>query len=233
MTLWAAYGALLAGVTVWLVLVLKLSVRPWEPHLASGDAGPAGEVKTPPARVGLWIFLAVVTSLFGLFISAYYMRMGYGPGHGLTRDWKAFPEPPVLWLNTVLLILGSIAMQWARAAVTRGETDRARVALLTGGWLTIAFLIGQLFAWRELRISGFFTPANPAVAFFYVLTAVHGLHLLGGLYVWGRTVARIRKTDAEPIDVLASVRLSVELCTVYWHYLLIIWLALFALLLTN
>lgn len=233
MNIWVAYGALLTGVTVWLLLVRKLTARPWEAQLASGDAGAAGEVTTPPARVGLWVFLAVITSLFGLFISAYYIRMGYGHGHGLTRDWSSFPEPPVLWLNTALLILGSVAMQWARAAVTRGRPDRTRVALLTGGWLTIAFLVGQLFAWRELRMSGIFTPANPAVAFFYVLTAVHGLHLLGGLIVWGRTVLRMRKTDAEAIEVLARVRLSVELCSVYWHYLLLVWLAMFALLLTN
>lgn len=233
MSLWVAYGALLTGVTVWLLLVRKLTARPWETQLASSHVAAPGEATTPPARIGLWVFLAVITSLFGLFISAYYMRMGRGHGAGLTHDWSPFPEPPVLWLNTVLLILGSVAMQWARAAVTRGEADRSRVALITGGLLTIAFLFGQLYAWRELRVSGIFTPANPAVAFFYVLTAVHGVHLLGGLFVWGRMVFRMRTTGAEAIEVLARARLSVELCTVYWHYLLLVWLALFALLLTN
>lgn len=233
MNIWFAYGALLTGVTVWFLLVRKLTARPWEAQLASGDAGAAGEMTIPPARVGLWVFLAVITSLFGLFISAYYMRMGYGHGAGLTHDWSYVPEPPVLWLNTVLLILGSVAMQWARAATTRGDAERGRVALIAGGLLTIAFLFGQLVAWRELRVSGFFTPANPAVAFFYVLTAVHGLHLLGGLVVWGRTLLRMRRSDAEAIEVLARVRLSVELCTVYWHYLLLVWLVMFALLLTN
>lgn len=233
MNLWVAYGALLTGVVVWLLLVRMLTARPWETQLASSNAGAVGEVTTPPARIGLWVFLGVITSLFGLCITAYYIRMGYGHGHGITRDWVSFPEPPILWLNTVLLILGSVAMQWARAAVTRGDADRSRVALITGGLFTIAFLFGQLYAWREIRVSGIFTPTNPAVAFFYVLTAVHGLHLLGGLFVWGRTVLRMRKTDAEPIEVLAQVRLSVELCTVYWHYLLLVWLAMFALLLTN
>jgi cytochrome c oxidase subunit 3 len=232
MNLWAAYGGLAAGVTVWAVLVLKLRARPWEAQLASAGSAD-GQVATPAARIGLWIFLAVITSLFGLFVSAYYMRMGYGHGHGLTNDWRAIPEPKILWLNTAALIVGSIAMQWARAALARGETARSRAALTAGGVLTIAFLIGQLIAWRELRMSGFFTPANPAVAFFYVLTAVHALHLLGGLFVWGRSVVRMRNTDDEAIDVLAKVRLSVELCTVYWHYLLFVWLVLFALLLTN
>ena len=166
MSLWVAYGALLTGVTVWLLLVRKLTARPWETQLASSNAGDTGEVTTPPARIGLWVFLAVITSLFGLFVSAYYMRMGHGHGAGLTHDWSSFTEPPILWLNTALLIFGSLAMQAARAAVTRGDADRSRAALLTGGLFTIAFLFGQLYAWRELRVSGVFTPANPAVAFF-------------------------------------------------------------------
>jgi len=80
-----------------------------------------------------------------------------------------------------------------------------------------------------VRHSEFFSPLNPAVAFFYLLTAVHGLHLLGGLYVWGRTVARMRGKDVEVIDV----RLSIELCSVYWHFLLLVWLGLFAVMLST
>ena len=107
--------------------------------------------------------------------------------------------------------------------------NRTREGLLVGGLLTLAFLGGQFFAWREIRQSDFFAPNNPAVAFFYLLTAVHGLHLLGGLFVWARTLLRMRRKDVEAIDV----RMSVELCTVYWHYLLFVWLVLFALLLST
>ncbi len=120
---------------------------------------------------------------------------------GPATDWMALTEPPVLWLNTVLLIVASIAMEAAKGAVRRGKTERAGTELLLGGLLTLAFLGGQFYAWAQVRHSEFFSPANPAVAFFYVLTAVHGLHLLGGLYVWGRTVVRIRKPDVEAIDV--------------------------------
>ena len=100
---------------------------------------------------------------------------------------------------------------------------------MLGGLLTLAFLGGQFYAWTQVRDSEFFTPSNPAVAFFYLLTAVHGLHLLGGLYVWGRTLARMRRKDVEVIDV----RLSVELCSVYWHFLLLVWLGLFAVMLST
>ena len=184
-----------------------------------------------PKRIGLWIFLAVVTSLFCLFISAYYMRMGNTghAGHMGGGDWTAVRDPSILWFNTVVLIVGSVAMQSARAAIIRGQADQARLRLFAAGLLTGAFLIGQLVAWRQLRVSGVFAPQNPAVAFFYVLTAVHGLHLLGGLFVWGRTLARSLNKDVELIDL----RLSVELTSVYWHYLLLVWLGLFAVLLST
>lgn len=229
MSLSVAYVALLAGVVVWAVLVSKLRVKPWEAQVLAPEG--SGFSGMAPKRIGLWIFLAVVTSLFGLFISAYYMRMGHTghAGHMGGGDWTAVRDPSILWFNTVVLIVGSIAMQSARAAIIRGQAEQVRWKLFAAGLLSGAFLIGQLVAWRELRVSGVFTPQNPAVAFFYVLTAVHGLHLLGGLFVWGRTLARSLNKDVELIDL----RLSVELTTVYWHYLLLVWLGLFAVLLST
>lgn len=227
MSLTVAYAALATGIVVWLILVRKLSTKSWEAQPASAIDTDAP--RWPPARVGLWIFLAVITSLFGLFVSAYYMRLNGHHGVGPATDWVALHEPPVLWLNTLLLIAASISMQAARRAVRSETADRAGTALLIGGLLTIAFLGGQFYAWSQVRGSEFFSPLNPAVAFFYLLTAVHGLHLLGGLYVWGRTLARLRNKEVE----LADVRLSVELCSVYWHFLLLVWLGLFAVMLST
>jgi cytochrome c oxidase subunit 3 len=229
MSLTVAYAALATGVIVWALLVSKLRVKPWEAQ-AAVPAG-AGFDGLAPKRIGLWIFLAVITSLFCLFISAYYMRMGSHGGHAMHGggNWSAVRDPGILWLNTIVLIVGSVAMQSARAAITRGQVEPTRVRLFAAGLLTAGFLIGQMVAWRQLRLSEVFSPQNPAVAFFYVLTAVHGLHLLGGLFVWTRTLARSLKKDIEPIDL----RLSVELTSVYWHYLLLVWLGLFAVLLST
>jgi cytochrome c oxidase subunit 3 len=227
LSLTVAYAALATGIIVWLILVRKLSAKSWETQPAATTDMEAP--RWPAARVGLWVFLAVITSLFGLFVSAYYMRLTGHHGSGPATDWMQLSEPPVLWLNTVLLIAASVAMQAARKAVRTGSVDRSGTALLLGGLLTIAFLGGQLYAWTQVRESEFFSPLNPAVAFFYLLTAVHGLHLLGGLYVWGRTLARMRREDVEVIDV----RLSVELCSVYWHFLLLVWLGLFAVMLST
>lgn len=235
MSLSVAYAALATGIIVWLILVRKLSTKSWETQPASPSdvEGDAEAPRWPPARVGLWMFLAVITSLFGLFVSAYYMRLSGAHGAGPAQDWTALSEPPVLWLNTLLLIAASVAMQAARRAVRSETADRGGNALLLGGLLTLAFLGGQFYAWSQVRGSEFFSPANPAVAFFYLLTAVHGLHLLGGLYVWGRTLARLRNKDVELVDVRQSINQSVELVSVYWHFLLLVWLGLFAVMLST
>ena len=229
MSLTVAYAALLAGIVLWAVLVSKLRAKPWEAQPIAPEG--TGMVAVQPKRIGLWIFLAVVTSLFCLFVSAYYMRMGGHAGHGtaVPHDWEAVSDPGILWFNTALLIIGSVAMQSAKAAVAKNDARQTRIRLFAAGLLTIGFLIGQWIAWREIRSSEIFAPVNPAVAFFYVLTAVHGLHLIGGLVVWMRTVMRAMRKDVELIDV----RLSVELTSVYWHYLLLVWLGLFAVLLST
>ncbi len=224
MSLSVAFIALIAGVVVWGLLARRLTAKPWETAGSPEEAEAGSTLSLPPAKLGLLILLAVITSLFGLFISAYWMRMEHAHG-----DWTPLAVPRLLWLNTALLILSSAGMQWASGAARRSQTQRVRVALITGGAFAWAFLAGQLLAWRQLSASGYFVASNPAVAFFYLLTAVHGLHLLGGLLVWGKTVARMARSGAELIDV----RSSVELCTVYWHFLLLVWLVLFAVLLST
>jgi cytochrome c oxidase subunit 3 len=106
--------------------------------------------------------------------------------------------------------------------------DGVRIGLVAAGIFTFCFLAGQLWVWQQLNASGYFVAANPANDFFYLLTAVHGLHLLGGLVAWGRTTAKVWRG----IEV-GKVRLSVELCAMYWHYLLLVWLVVFAVLLST
>ena len=104
--------------------------------------------------------------------------------------------------------------------------DGVREACSQEALLALAFLAGQLLAWRQLDAAGYFLASNPANSFFYLLTAVHGLHVLGGLVALARAAGKVwRGEDAD------RVRLSVELCAIYWHFLLFVWLVLFALLL--
>ena len=206
---------------VWWLFRQTINVTPWIAERPIESASGDGAWSVPPVKVGLGVFLAVATSLFALLISAYYMRMA-------GQDWTTLAVPDGLWLNTGALILSSVAMQWARVAARRGRMDRVSTGLIAAGVFTFCFLAGQLWVWQQLNASGYFVAANPANAFFYLLTAVHGLHLLGGLWVWGKTTAKAGRGGA-----VGEIRLSVELCTVYWHYLLLVWVALFALLLTT
>ncbi len=213
-------AVIMATVIGWL-LRQTLNTQPWEANDPLENQPGRGVINTDPAKIGLISFIAVVTSLFALFLSAYLMRMQLG-------DWRPLAEPDLLWLNTAILVLASVAFQVARGAASRDQPLTLKVGLVVGGVCTTLFLLGQLAAWQQLNASGYFMTGNPANAFFYLLTALHGLHLLGGMWVWGRTTMRLLTgADAQ------SVRLSVELCTVYWHYLLLVWIGLFALLLST
>jgi cytochrome c oxidase subunit 3 len=210
----------LMAVVVWWLVRQTVNVKPWNAQHASEMAGGDGALSQPSVKVGLGVFLAVATSLFALLISAYHMRM-------MGEDWVRLSVPKVLWLNTVVLILASIAMQWTRGAAQREQLDQVKTGMIAAGAFSFAFLAGQLWAWQQMVAAGYFVAANPAYSFFFLLTAVHGIHLLGGLWVWARTTRRVMRGGAEP----GAIRLSVELCTVYWHYLLAVWVVLFAVLL--
>jgi cytochrome c oxidase subunit 3 len=211
---------IMATVIGWL-LRQSLNTQPWDANDPVENQPGRGVIRAGPQKIALLSFIAVVTSLFALFMSAYLMRMKLG-------DWRPLAEPNLLWLNTSVLVLASVAFQWTRGAATRGQLLTVKVGLVAGGVCTTLFLFGQLVAWQQLNAAGFFMTGNPANSFFYLLTALHGLHLLGGMWVWGRTTTRV----LNGADV-GSVRLSVELCTVYWHYLLLVWFVLFALLLST
>ncbi|MDH4048954.1 MAG: hypothetical protein OEW68_14360 [Gammaproteobacteria bacterium] len=212
-------AAIMATVIGWL-LKQTLNTQPWMAS-AADDAVSGRSLDTHSKTIALTTFLAVATSLFALFISAYTMRMHMA-------DWSPLTEPNMLWINTGLLVLASIAYQLTRNAAVAAKQSFLKPGLAISGLFTLLFLGGQLLAWQGLYASGHYMTSNPANAFFYLLTAVHGLHILGGLYVWARSTIKVW-TGAEA----DSVRLSIELCTVYWHYLLLVWLVLFGLLLST
>jgi len=172
-------------------------------------------------RVALKVFLGVVTVLFMLLIVAYAGRMVY-------EDWRPAPQIRLMWANTLVLFLGSVGLELAQYAVRRGNQKLLHRSLLAAGLCTLLFLMGQAQAWRELSALVFFKVTNPAIAFFYLITVLHGLHLIGGLVVWGQTLVRLWRGFE-----LEKVRQSVEMCTLYWHFLLLVWIVLFGLLFTG
>jgi cytochrome c oxidase subunit 3 len=197
----------------------QLTVKPWvTTHGTVEYLRDRSTSSRPATKIALRVFLAVVAVLFMLLVIAYGGRMAY-------EDWRPTPQLSLLWANTFVLILSSVALQWAQFSVRRGRIDGMRVGLLAGGAFTVVFLIGQVLAWRQLGAMAYFELTNPAIAFFYLITGLHGLHLLGGLVAWGRTVAKVWGDFDE-----TKIRQSVEMCTLYWHFLLLVWLILFGLL---
>jgi len=220
MTITLIFLACIMATLIFWLLKQTLNTQPWVSD-AEADAASGMSLNTNPQTIGLTTFLAVATSMFALFASAYTLRM-------TMPDWSPMDEPVVLWINTGFLILASVSYQWTSSVALKSHVQKIKLGLITSGIFSIFFLIGQFTAWQQLIEKGMYASSNPSIAFFYVLTAMHGLHLIGGLYVWARSVIKVsRNADAE------SIRLSVELCTVYWHFLLLVWALLFSLMIST
>ena len=198
-----------------------LSQKPWMADQAAIDDNHIGRSSSHPLpRVALYVLMAVIGVLFSLFSVAYIGRMAYG-------DWRILPEPTLLWFNTGVIMLSSFAFSRATINAREGDIKRTREYLLLAGVLTFGFIIGQLFVWRELVSFGYFVSTNPSYAFFYLLTALHILHLFGGLIAW----LVVTYKSFIPQKETSDFSLKVNLCAIYWHFLLIVWSLLFVMLL--
>jgi cytochrome c oxidase subunit 3 len=197
----------------------KVTSKPWE-HAGEmegvhGDSTVGGSA----SRTGLFMFLAVASSFFGLFVISYYTRSRF-------PDWEMLTDPGILWVNTAVLVLASVALQIASNAAKRDAGSLVRNSLIMGAVLTVIFIVGQWMAWEKLTAAGYYARANPANAFFYLFTGLHAMHLVGGMWFLGRAGFRLNRAEDR-----SAVLQSVTLCATYWHYLLLVWLVLFTLLL--
>jgi cytochrome c oxidase subunit 3 len=201
--------------TVW-----RAAGRPGRGVPLAVEAAASGRGGAPAVHgVALAVFIGVATALFSLFIAAYVMRMA-------NADAVAIAMPAQLWLGTALLAAGSVVLQHA-GTVARAGGDGARAWhwLLAGGACAFAFLAAQGWAWQALLDRQVTAVGNPAGSFFFVLTALHGLHVAGGLVAWAVVAhAAARERADNPAGGAWRVRLLAR----YWHFLLVAWLALFA-----
>ncbi len=170
------------------------------------------------ARRGLLLFLVPLSSMFALVVAAYVMRRQLG-------DWQPVPLPWQLWLSTALLVGSSLAFERARRAATSTASVDLRPGLLLAALLTVGFLGSQLWAWQVLLDRGYTLAGNPASSFVYLMSGLHALHLVGGLLAWLRARAALGRGEPE------KARVVIRLCAVYWHFLLVVWLVLFGVLL--
>jgi len=192
---------------------------PREPWASSGErpgddgAGILGD----PDRFGLLAFMGTVTMLFIGFTSAYILRRA-------SADWRPLSAPAVLWPNTAVLLASSVMLERARRRLRECDMAALRSSLLATGALGALFVAGQMASWRALAAQGIFLASNPHSSFFYVLTGLHVVHLMGGLAWFGVVASRARRMALLPgSDALA-------LFATYWHFLGALWLYLLFLL---
>lgn len=172
-----------------------------------------GRLPVTSGQLGLWIFLATATMLFAGFTSAYLVRQ-------TGSDWQPIPMPPLLWLNTGAIVASSLSFEWGRARLRVRPADAFRWIAIA--WLLgMGFLLGQVLAWKVLADRGVYLPSHPHSSFFYILTGVHGVHVLGGLIALG-VLLLVR-------DRLGRSRWEhrLTLCATYWHFMVGLWLYLF------
>jgi len=189
---------------------------------AGGDLRRVKDHSPPPASTGIWVGLAAITMTFAAFTSALVVRQGSAP------DWRHFTLPPILYLNTLVILASSVTL----------EVSRRRIAAFMGGvkdpaasparWLYITlflgmlFVAGQTFAWLQLRSQGFGLATNVSYSFFYVLTVAHALHLFGGLGGLVRVIGKLNKC--------ALRRTTLDATSRYWHFMGVLWVYLLLLL---
>jgi len=199
-----------------------LSQKPWDPDQAKLDNLHEGStLEISKGKLGLRYLMIISTIFFCLFIVTYSDRLVY-------QDWKSMPEPLLLWLNTLLLVITSAVFISAQIASNKNNFEIVKNRLIAIGLLSILFLLGQLLVWQQMVDQGYYVSSNPANAYFYVFTALHGLHLLGGLVYWLMTIKKVWN----PKDIIImKTKHTVELCAIYWHFLLAVWVVLFGLML--
>jgi len=184
-----------------------------------GSGVPEYRVPGHTYQLGMWFALAGIVMLFAGFTSAMVVR------RGMSFDWVSIAVPRLLWVNTGVLLASSATLEFSRRALSQYAFENFLRWLAATVALGVAFLAGQLVVWRELAARGVYLATNPSSSFLYVLTAAHGVHLLGGVLALGYVViyagrmVRGRKR-----------RTALDVTAIYWHFMDALWIYIFFLL---
>jgi len=184
-----------------------------------GDGDSGEEVNEVPQRTyvtGMTIALAAILMFFMALASALIVRKG------MSGDWQNFTAPKILYLNTLILVISSFTLVRSRRNLAQGNVDSFRHWWNITTVLGIFFLAGQVIAWRQLAHAGVYLGTSPNSSFFYVFTAAHGVHLLGGvLALIGVAVRPTQRMTRSTVT---------EVISMYWHFMDALWIFIFLLL---
>ncbi len=178
----------------------------------SRDGGPHGHLPPGPYPMGLMAILSTVGMLFAAFTAALLIRR-------TGADWTPIELPMIVWVNSVVIVASSVFVEYSKRTLRQGDGTYAQLWLLMGSVLGLLFLVGQLLAWRALIAQGVLLPSSPHAAFFYMLSAVHGAHVLGGLGALAWTLRR-----AFGGGYTASSHTGLTHAAIYWHFVGAMWI---------
>ena len=174
-----------------------------------------------PKKFILWLFIVSIIMLFGAFTSAYLVKKASG-------DWLSIALPEIFYFNTVIIVMSSISMHIALMSARKNNIKLLQVALVITTVLGLTFLAGQYSGWQDLVKNNVFFVGHPSGSFIYVLTGVHGIHLLSGVIFLIIVMAA-----AFSFKVHSKSKNWLQMCATYWHFLDALWLYLFIFLLLN
>lgn len=174
-------------------------------------------------RIGMWVAMAAILMMFTALTSAYIVRAAS------SDDWQPLKMPRILLLSTALIIISSGTLETARRKLKAAAIEAHRRWLMLTVVLGVGFLLSQLVAWQQLVRQGIYVSSNPHSSFFYLLTATHGVHLLGGLVALVYLSFRTRIARESELAVVKRQG-AADAVTLYWHFMDVLWLYLFVLL---
>lgn len=201
-----------------------LTEKSWlDTNLPTAEYGTLTQRDFLSKRIALWLFIAMVTVIFSLFIVTFLTHSQYPGFQALAGEpWRPLGDTSQLWISTGLLVLSSALMQLALVQTKAQRPGYGLAFLIAAGVMALQFLVSQAMLWQQLSGMGYGIRSNPASSYFFLFTGIHGLHLLGGLVVLIRPLSLMWRGSAT--ELIAG---SLRLCTQYWHYLLAVWLLLF------
>jgi cytochrome c oxidase subunit 3 len=175
-------------------------------------------------RIAMWFFLLVVLMTFGVLIGAYVFTY-----QNDVAEWQPFNLPIQVWISTILIVASSLTFKIAQKYLDSYKQQKAKTWLLATTVLGAAFISSQILAWMALSARGVYVQSNPYAGFFYIMTAVHAVHVLGGIIILGYVVLRTWHETDSIVELEKRKNVS-KTAGWYWHFMDALWLALFLLL---
>ena len=197
----------------------SLSDKPWAKEQMESDNHHQGKTFDISLQTSAVIVIfGVSTVLFTLVVTGYLYSIP------VTQDTEYLLKPNLLWLNTLVLLYVAYFFNKITNDLKKNNFEKIKKNLLIVGFLSYAFLFEQIFFWFQLMENGNYVSTNNYFSSFYIFTALHGLHLLGGLFFWGKVFSKVNRLKKEQI---INAQKSIDALSLYWTFLLIVWFVFF------